>query len=235
MRVASEVGGRLRRAVVLAVAALCFVLSGCTECSVGIIISPIVITWPPPGCSNSPLEELFSTDVFSGSDWLRTDSSVWVDQDAGWLVIGTGPGYNDAAWRDVCFTLPVTLEARMRLVSGGLNYRLPWIAPVFSDGTCAWMTFLNGIVPGKHGGWNFNGWTFVLDHGPSAENQWATITAELRTDGGSLSVKYDGDPGFTAVLTRTWTLPNRIVGIRVEQPWDSVCHVDYIRIESSDP
>jgi len=226
-------GGRrsLRIAAVLCLLTASLGLASCTECGVGIIISPIVITWPPP-CQAVSLVEDFSTDVIADGTWTRSGDTVSVDTGSGWLVIQTGDGGGDFARRDVGFALPITFEARVRLVSGGNDYKTPGSYLYFSDGTYIKITFLTDVDPGDtHGGWLFDGWTFISIKGPLAENQWITVRAEIRTDGGDLWAKEDADADFTHIVSKSWSVPDELDYVRLKQSWDSICNVDYVRID----
>jgi len=55
----------------------------------------------------------------------------------------------------------------------------------------------------------------------------------MEVSGGQLYAKSDADTGFTFVLSNPWTIPNKLIGIAFEQPWDAVCDIDFVRVYSS--
>lgn len=187
------------------------------------------------------LFEDFDANMFP-TTWTRSDYSVDVDAFEGFLRINDDNGYDDWAQANVSLTLPTTIEARMRLVSGGLNYLLPSIHANFGNNPTdnIHVTYLSDPwgSPGTDWGWSFG----VLGQGernadsyraPAGENEWVTVRAIIRTDGGELQAKREYDPDFQTVATRTWSIPDTITSIRLRQPWDAVSDFDYIRAGDS--
>ena len=76
-------------------------------------------------------------------------------------------------------------------------------------------------------GWLFGDWTGNDDHPVPNEDHWTTTKIELTPTGGKLFVKLDNE--FYLVASREWS-HSAIERIRFDQPWDSVCYVDYITI-----
>ena len=182
-----------------------------------------------------PYEEQFNTDVFQSGEWFREDGSTTVDLQNGVLRIGSDGGYDDYAEKYVDFSLPITVETRMRLVSGGRNYTLPqlriYFGPTVNDAN--YITYL----PNDQFGWSFMGWhllnesTNIHVNAPESENLWWTVKAIIREDGGELYAKSDAETDFTFVTSRIWSRPSQITRIGFKQPWDAVCEFDYIRVE----
>ncbi|MBU0490216.1 MAG: PKD domain-containing protein [Chloroflexi bacterium] len=178
--------------------------------------------------SGALLYEQFDMDVFASGDWTRSDAAVVIDISNERLHIGAGGGHGDYAEKAISITLPIVVQTRIRLVSGGQNYRLPWFGLYYgptSDDVVN-ITYLPGY------GWAFKEWTSLDIKAPAAENVWMTIKAEIRPDGGKLLAKNDADINFTFITTRSWSIPNEIVKIRYSQPWDAECDVDYVVISS---
>lgn len=190
------------------------------------------------------LEENFNTDVIGSGDWIASDASVSVDISNGWLHIGaSGWGdWSDVAGKIINLTLPIAVEVRMRLVSGGdtgggggAGYTLPGIRlycnPPYSG--IIGITYL--VADNYDWGWQFSTNEFSQVHtmGPQNANEWRTIKAIIRVDGGELLAKSDMDTEFTPIVTGNWSIPNEIVKLEFAQPWDAVCDFDYIRIEAA--
>ncbi len=194
--------------------------------------STILLECPSEG-PGEIFHEDFDTDVFASGDWVRSDSSVQVDTSNGWLNIGADVGVNDYAEKTLNLTLPIVLESRMKLVSGGLNYRLPYIKLYHSlnEDEIVDIIYLSNKTS-YHGGWRFNGWTFIDIKAPSGENVWSTVRAIIRSDGGELMAKDDGETAFTTIINKSWSIPDTLAKVRFSQPWDSICNVDYITIQT---
>jgi hypothetical protein len=179
---------------------------------------------------STPVCERFGTDVFAGP-WTRTDASVSVNQVDGWLHIDSDGGDDDSANTITDVSLPATFESRQRLVSGGNNYRTPWTELEYgpSPTDVLYLAYLAGAP----WGWVFNTsvvGTDVHTQAPPSEDVWVTIRADIRTDGGDLYAKLDGDGSFTYVLSSTWTIPATILSVTLQQPWDSANDVDYVNL-----
>lgn len=183
--------------------------------------------------ANALLEEYFSTDVIGSGNWTASDASVYVDVSNGWLHIASDGDWDDAASKFVSLTLPIVVEARMRLVSGGYNYTLPGIG-LYSGPPFSGANFIT-YLPGENYGWKLYEWTNVHTMGPQNENEWMTIKAIIRVDGGELLVKSDMDAEFTSTLTRNWSIPSEIVNLVLVQNWDAVCDFDYVRVTALPP
>ncbi len=173
--------------------------------------------------------EQFNSDVFAGGGWIRTDSSVWVDTANGWLQISPDGGADDAAERAMNAAWPVTIETRLRLVSGGGDYRLPWLKVFYGPASPAYI----GVTYNSSNsyGWNLNGFTGSHVKAPPSANTWLTLRIVLAEAGGELWVKYDNETEFTRVAVNTWHIPLPMIGIRLEQPLDSVVTVDYLDLQ----
>jgi hypothetical protein len=176
------------------------------------------------------LNEQFSSDVFCNGEWQRTDStSVTVDTDHGWLHIAADGDYGDYASKPITIKLPIIVETRMRLVSGGEDYTLPALEFLYDQAAMPiGITYNTGL-----GGWLFGvspDFTYIHTHGPSAENTWTTVRAVIRETGGELYARYDNEPDFTYVTASTFTLPNPVIQVKLRQHWDAVIDIDYITI-----
>lgn len=179
------------------------------------------------------LDENFSTDVFTSGEWIRSDGSVTVDEVNGWLHIASDGGVNDGAHKFVDLTLPIILEMRMRLVSGGGGYTLPNL--ILYMGPTGTETYGNTYHLDPNRGWFFmDEWTGEHTKSPQSENTWWTIKLIIRADGGELLAKSDTDTEFTQILTRAWVLPIQVKRVFVRQHGDAVCDFDYIRVHVSD-
>ena len=179
--------------------------------------------------------EYFNVDVFSDDQWMRTDNSVSVNLIDSCLHIGADGDYDDFANKSICLPLPFVIETRMRLVSGGNNYRLPWLFLRYGNGTndCIVITYL----PTDPFGWAFapasSPWPqHVFTNAPPSENVWWSVRARINSDGGQLYAKSDNDSTFTFVLSNTWTIPNEVIGLSFTQPWDAVCDIDFVKVDS---
>jgi hypothetical protein len=178
--------------------------------------------------------ERFSTDVFSAGEWTRSDIAVVVDTLNGWLHIGAdGDIWDmDNAERADSFSLPIVVESRMKaqnaLPHG--DYRLPWFT-LFFDPSLSMPPFdITYLCCGPQWGWKFYQWTGLDTRAPESANVWRTIRAIIRPDGGKLFTKADDDTSFTSIADLDWSIPNEIVKLRFQQPWDAVCDIDYILV-----
>jgi hypothetical protein len=167
--------------------------------------------------------EPFHSDVFASSSWTRTDTSVAVQTSGSMLHVNIDGSNDDAATKTMTFNLPLTFEARMRLVSGGNNYRLPWVTFYYGSSSLG-LTYLEGY------GWVFKDYTYITTKAPASENVWVTVRVVLRPDGGDLYARYDGDTDFTYVTSRSWSITGPITSIRISQPWDAPFDVDYVAV-----
>jgi len=196
-----------------------------------LIVCGLAIVAPQGVKADTLFNEQFSGDVFASGDWWKTDSSVSVDTSNGWMRISSNGGYDSYAEKNVSFSLPLIIEARMKLESGGQNYRLPYITLLYGShvNDSIPITYL----PGSGFGWKLKDFTQVDTNAPPGENVWWTVKATIRSDGGELQAKSDADAAFTPITTVSWSIPNTITKIRFSQPWDAVCDLDYVVVSSS--
>lgn len=176
------------------------------------------------------LDEAFDTDVFAGGGWTRTDPSVSVDTANGWLHIHSNGVYGDYAEIALPVTLPIKIEYRSRLVSGGFDYRLPALHVIPTDPA---KTIIIGYGSDTSMGWFMNiwpNWSGVHTQAPPSENVWMTVKAIIHADGGELWAKYDGDPDYTFIISSSWSIPGQVTHLRIYQPWDSINDIDYISV-----
>jgi len=188
---------------------------------------------PPnfPAFSDLLLDEQFSDDVFANGSWARSNTSVSVDTANGWLHFDADLGNDDYAEKAASITLPITIETRLRLISGGGDYRTAVLHIVPNDPSKT-IVLVYGSDPSM--GWVFNiwgTWTGIHTQAPPSENVWITVKAVIRADGGELWAKFDSDQDFIYVTSSTWSIPTQITAIRFYQPWDSINDVDYIQID----
>jgi hypothetical protein len=162
-------------------------------------------------------------------NWIRSDSSVWVDTTNGWLHLGQDYTYDDWAEKAVSFSLPLRVETRMKLVSGGYGYRLPNLHIFY--GTDLQDEIEIGYVTGNEYGWQFSGYTQVHTMSPESEDVWRTVSVIIRSDGGELLARSDSDTAFTFIAAVNWSISDSVVRIRYQQPWDAVCDIDYVLVE----
>jgi hypothetical protein len=139
------------------------------------------------------------------------------------LHINSDGSNDDSATKTMSFNLPLTFEARMRLVSGGNNYRLPLVTFYYGSSNLGF-TFLQG------NGWVLKDSTFVTTKAPPSENTWVTVKIVLRPDGGDLYARFDGETDFTYVTSRTWSITGPVTAIRISQPWDAPIDADYVAV-----
>lgn len=196
----------------------------------------------PTGGSDCPeiFTTDFDTDVIGTGEWSASDGSVAVDVPGSLVRISADGSVDDHLERSVNLALPVVVEARIKLVSGGQNYTTPQIGLYFGPTLVDtfWITYLKNVGDGNLFGWRFGlegdpaEWTNSHTLGPLSEGEWLTIKAELREDGGQLFAKRDNDASFTHVLSRSWSLTNFVTKVRFKQPWDATCEMDYISVKS---
>jgi hypothetical protein len=183
------------------------------------------------------LSESFASNVFSGGVWTRTDSSVAVDVASGVLRISADGGNDDIAQAPINTAFPLKVIIRMRLVSGGQNYRLPQISVGY--GASEQAGFYATYLPGSTFGWALgpSAAPFTQQHtnAPSAEGVWMTLTAEIRTNGGDLYAKLDSQQAATLVATASWSPQSQMTILYLKQPWDSVCEFDDVRVRGLSP
>lgn len=178
------------------------------------------------------LDEQFNTDVFLDSSWSRSHSSVAIDIPNGWLRIGSNGAAGDFADKHCPFPLPLVIEWRERTFSGsGSTFSLPilqlWWGPT-GDGSYH-VTYVQEILP-IPSGWLLGIWTNVHTLGTTSWDQWRTVKAIIRSDGGELFAKLDGDLDFTPISSATWTVPSEITRIRLSQHSDDVSDFDYVKV-----
>lgn len=174
-------------------------------------------------------QEDFNDDVFQGSDWGRSDSSVSVNLEDGYLHMASDGNIDDFCTLNIAFDRPLTIEWRARLTGGGLEYTLPWLA-------CN-MNVTNDeydiSIAACDYGWMFGnwGWTNFELKCPLSEGLWRTMRVSFNEAGASLWAKEDSDISFTYItaLPITWT--NSTIVFTFQQPWDSVCDIDYIKVQ----
>lgn len=173
----------------------------------------------------------FLDDPFDGSNgrWQFSDpSSVYLDRANGWLHFESDGKYDDYAYYPIDeWGLPLMVETRMRLVSGGQGYYLPVIRLYYGSGQDdnIWLTYINDR------GWTMYTFTGNHTYAPSSENTWVTVRAIFREDGGEIWAKYDSDTDFSYVGSDYRNVPPFINRIRIFQPWDATMDVDYIIIK----
>ena len=178
------------------------------------------------------LHETFDTDVVTDGIWQRSDSTIQVDTDTGLLEILSGLGYDDWASTSASGALPLWFAARVRLVSGGSNYQIPYVRADFEvpeeqivagmdyPGGADWVWHLRQGSTGFH----------ESSYGPASENVWVDLRMHIDADGGTLWARIDGDEGYVQVGTETWAIASPFAGVSVSQPWDSHCQVDCIGV-----
>jgi hypothetical protein len=185
--------------------------------------------------ASSSYTEDFSADVFAGSEWSRSDNSVSINTKDGWLHIGSDGNYDDWADKTITVPVPFVIESRMRLVSEGEHYTLPWLRLEYGVGENEWIAI--AYLPGDDFGWAFGPpsdyWQHTHTNAPATENQWWSVKARIDKGGGELFAKSDDQPSFSLVSTNSWTIPNQIIKIRFSQPWDALCDFDYVTVHSS--
>lgn len=139
------------------------------------------------------------------------------------------------------------IEQKIKLQSGGKNYRLPGELIFFEDSTQIGTGFLsndNNPDPNYIGyGWIFGDWTNNEEHGIPGTGYWNSATADywavtrivLTPTGGELFVKPDdAEKGwfsneFYKVASKQWS-HSSIEKVRFSQPWDSVNYLNYFNV-----
>jgi hypothetical protein len=175
------------------------------------------------------LDEGFCTDVIGSGGWTASDASVFVNVDSCWLRIGSDGAVNDYADKLGPFTLPFVIEWRVRTFSGEGSYTsLPKLEFYWGPSPNDGYHITYSQKPGD--GWLFGFWTDIHILGPTSWNEWRTVKAVIRSDGGELFVKRDGDTAFTPIATATWAIPSVIERLSLSQHTDDVSDFDYIRV-----
>ncbi|MCY3413194.1 MAG: discoidin domain-containing protein [Candidatus Heimdallarchaeota archaeon] len=176
--------------------------------------------------------EDFSTDVIASGEWVADVSSITVDTTNGYLDIGNGDGYSEGA--NYYFTeemnLPLSIEYRQNLVSGGANYKTPYMALKYNNGTIISTVFLydSGAT-----GWLFiNGWTDI-DNGPLSENLWWDTKIIFEETQASLWAKPSSSDVYEHIITESFNGDLDFDYLRFSQPWDAHCLVDWISINGA--
>ena len=191
---------------------------------------------------------LFEEEFNGPLTWTASDPSVYI-KDNQFLVIGSDGDYDDWASKELSIplsdTYAVVMEQRQKLESGGRNYRLPQNLFSFEDGVDYCVTDLPGL-PGEDPppfGWCFGtvdeevafAWTHSDEHAVPGEGYWTVTRILMTASGGQLYVKPDDEAHgwysdeFYLIATLDWQ-HTTLEEIAFEQPWDSVCYVDYVRI-----
>ncbi|HEX9621908.1 MAG TPA: hypothetical protein VF989_17300, partial [Polyangiaceae bacterium] len=127
-----------------------------------------------PAGSEVLVDESFDSDVFLLPRWTRTDTSVSVA--GGLLVISADESNDDYA--DLALLnqpMPIVIELRERVVSGGQSYRFVTLEAFYSSpaGRVAAMYY-----EGVNAGWQLtteDDFTGSVVNGPSAEGEWSTL------------------------------------------------------------
>jgi hypothetical protein len=178
-------------------------------------------------------DETFDTDVFGTTSWDRTDTSVNVS--GGYLTIAPDDAYDDFAEIELSGAMPLVIEARLHNVPpSGVPDWLPVVETFYGDtSTKVAITYYStegyGWVIDAGGGWSGS-----HVNAPSADGEWMTVRAFIRSDGGALCTKSDAQAGFTLVATKTWSLPGGLIRLRARQSYDASAEFDWIRIVSLD-
>jgi hypothetical protein len=190
------------------------------------------------GQTQALLYEDFCTNVFGSGEWIASDNSVSVDLDSCWLRIGSNGTVDDFADKFGPFPLPLVIEWRERTFTGaGSYFSLPklefWWGPSSNDSYH--ITYVQDDQSGNPAddGWLFGSWSDNHTLGTTAWDQWRTVRVIIRSDGGELFAKQDGDLDFTPIVTATWTIPNVIERIRLAQNSDDVSDFDYVKVCSA--
>jgi hypothetical protein len=187
------------------------------------------------------IDEQFNSDVIQSGAWIPSDTSVKVDVSNGWLRVGSDGVVDGYVEKQGTFPLPLVIEWRERTYDGdpgpGPYFSLPklefWWG--ISASEIYKITYVDIDNTGL-GGWLMgNPWTNVLTLGPTNWDQWRTIRAIIRSDGGELFVKKDGDIDFTSIITTTWSIPNEIQRIRFSQHTDDISDLDHLRVDAYEP
>jgi hypothetical protein len=171
------------------------------------------------------VDEPFDSDLFNGSGWMRTDTSVTVS--GGAFKIASDGQYDDYGDIGLSAVAPIVVEVRMRNVSGGTEELTPVVEVHFG-------TDSPGVVSISYNAHAGYGWIFGppgVNTGstigaPASEGVWVTIRAFLRVNGGTLCVKRDDDATFALAGSSSWQLPKAITRLRLRQNYDDVSEVD---------
>ena len=193
---------------------------------------------------------LFHDDFNDILNWEPSDDSTYIVDDDFMYISSDGvTNPADIAERDFSIDLSddyeIVVEQRVKLESGGHNYRLPWEHIYFEDDTRLSITYLPDFPPDENVyGWCFVDWTGIHDNavpgegylGDATADYWTVTRAVLSASGGELYMKPDDaergwfSDDFSLVTTAEWS-HSQVTKIEFSQPWDSSNFVDYITIK----
>lgn len=195
--------------------------------------------------ANAHAEVIFYDDFTGGLTWTTSDSSVYI-KDNDYLYISSDSGYDDWAERNFAINLtpdtPIIIKQRIKLDSGGLNYRLPGEEIFFEDSSKIGICYLPSD-PGQTYGWYFGfgneGYSGIEEPAVIGEDYWVVTKLVITPTGGELYMRPDADDkvngwyseDFTFVTSTAWS-HSQITKIRFDQPWDSANSIDYIKISA---
>ncbi|MFA6175041.1 MAG: chitobiase/beta-hexosaminidase C-terminal domain-containing protein [Phycisphaerae bacterium] len=214
--------------------------------------------WPPNQATGIIIDDLsllidtttiYQDDFRESLTWMVSDSSVYI-KDNEYLYISADGGLTDDDGAEKIFDIDlmpgkqIIIEQRVKLESGGLNYRLPHTQVYFEDMSDIGVTYLPS-GPGQSYGWLFADWTGINqpeipgagDWNSATADYWTVIRLVITPTGGELYMKPD-DAGkgwfsdnFSFIAFANWS-HSKISKIKFTQPWDSVNYMDYITIKS---
>ncbi|MBI5934024.1 MAG: hypothetical protein HY867_09975 [Chloroflexi bacterium] len=190
-------------------------------------IDPLDVLLTSDNVYLTTFNETFTADIFRSPTWFRSDASVYVAN--GKMQFKSNGNYDSKAVMYRKFNLPVTVIMRANVVLGGENYTFPGLALHYANGgrkiviTCL-----------ADQGWAFgSAFSGIHTKCPASENTWLTIKAVIRSNGGDLYAKFDGEATFTKVMSSVWTINGPLTHFRIGQPWDARVAVDYIRFTAA--
>ncbi|HML73184.1 MAG TPA: DNRLRE domain-containing protein [Anaerohalosphaeraceae bacterium] len=172
--------------------------------------------------------------------WTVSNSSVYIKDNDYLYISADGAWDNGSAEKTFDINLTpdkqIIIEQRVKLESGGENYRLPGQSVYFDDSSGLSVTYLPS-EQGQSYGWHFLDWTGINQPEVKGEDYWTIIRLVITSTGGELHMKPDDaekgwfSGNFSFIASANWS-HSKISKIKFTQPWDSVNCIDYITIKS---
>ncbi|MCE7735408.1 MAG: hypothetical protein GPJ54_11055 [Candidatus Heimdallarchaeota archaeon] len=176
--------------------------------------------------------EDFDADVFvlqNQLNWTKSDSSVSVGN--GYLQISTDGSYGDFASVELPADTKI-IEGRVRLVSGGLDYKTPDLFVYDDSSNLIARLGANYHTNGNAPGWVTTPYGYSWDlNTPFYENVWWDVRLVFKDGYVSFFQKNPKLHNWDLILqTQTTGSPSKL---SISQPWDSEINIEFLRIYTS--